>query len=193
LTQVTLVNPSEVNTNLPIAGEHNRRNATLVQTALRQLGLAQETDNILANFPGVDRRFEKLTNNLYSDYGHHPVEIAATLQLARELSDHIVLVYQPHQNIRQHEIRNQYTTQFELAETIYWLPTYLSREDPNLPILKPEELIQNITNKVNVHIVDFNDKLWDIIQMARANGKLVLGMGAGKIDNWLRDRLAKTI
>ena len=193
LPQVTLVNPSEVNTNLPIAGEHNRRNVTLVQTALRQLGLTQETDNILANFPGVDRRFEKLTNNLYSDYGHHPVEIAATLQLARELSDHIVLVYQPHQNIRQHEIRDQYTNQFELAETIYWLPTYLSREDPNLPILKPEELIQNITNKVDVHIVDFNDELWDVIQMARANSKLVLGMGAGKIDSWLRDRLAKTI
>jgi len=191
LPQVSLLNPSEINTKLSIIGEHNRRNATLVQVALKQLGFTNETDDILANFPGTGRRFEKLADNLYSDYGHHPVEIAATLQLASELSDNVVLVYQPHQNIRQHEIRSQYTDQFEKAETIYWLPTYLAREDPNLPILKPEELIQNITNKDHIRIVDFNDELWDIIQKERDEGKLVLFMGAGKIDGWLRDRLAK--
>ena len=192
LSQVSILNPSETNTNLKIVGGHNRRNATLVQTALKQLGFNQETDDILARFPGTDRRFEKLADNLYSDYGHHPVEIAATLQLAHELSDHVVLIYQPHQNIRQYEIRNQYTNQFELAEMIYWLPTYLSREDPNLPVLKPEELIQNIINKEHVHIVDFNNELWDTIQKARNEGKLVLSMGAGEIDSWLRDRLQST-
>jgi len=190
LPQTSLLNASEINSKLTIVGNHNRRNATLVQTALGQLGITQETDDILANFPGTGRRFEKLANNLYSDYGHHPVEIAATLQLASELSDHVVLVYQPHQNIRQHEIRSQYTNQFEKAETIYWLPTYLAREDPNLPVLKPEELIENITNKERVHVVDFNDELWDIIQRELGEEKLVLFMGAGKIDGWLRDRLA---
>jgi UDP-N-acetylmuramate--alanine ligase len=192
LPQVDLINPFKVNTNLKIAGEHNRRNATLVQTALKKLGFDQETDAILVRFPGTNRRFEKLADNLYSDYGHHPVEIAATLQLARELSDRVVLVYQPHQNIRQHEIRDQYTNQFKLAETIYWLPTYLSREDPNLPILKPEELIQNITNKNHVHVVNMKDELWSAIQKARYEGKLVLFMGAGNIDGWLRDKLAET-
>ena len=112
------------------------------------------------------------------------------MQLARELSDHVVLVYQPHQNVRQHEIRDQYTNQFELADEIYWLPTYLSREDPNLPILQPADLIKNITNIDSVHIADFNDELWNNIQKARSEGKLVLGMGAGKIDGWLRDQLA---
>ena len=141
-------------------------------------------------FPGTDRRFEKLTDNLYSDYGHHPVEIAATLQLARELSDHVVLVYQPHQNVRQHEIKDQYTDQFELADEIYWLPTYLSREDPNQSILSPEELTSNITNKNSVRIAELDNELWSNIQKARNNGKLVLGMGAGTIDGWLRDKLA---
>ena len=190
LIHVSLLNMLDINTNLEIAGLHNRRNATIAQTAIRQLGFVGNTDNIFMNFPGTDRRFEKLAPNLYSDYGHHPVEIAATLQLARELSDHVVLVYQPHQNIRQHEIRDQYTDQFELADEIYWLPTYLSREDPNLPILQPSELIQNITNIDSVHIADFNDELWDVIKKAQDEGKLVLGMGAGKIDGWLRERLA---
>ena len=192
LPQVDILGLSDINTKLSIAGNHNRRNATLVQAAIKQLGVEDETSDILARFPGTGRRFEKLADNLYSDYGHHPTEIAATLQLASELSEHIVLVYQPHQNIRQHEIRSQYINQFGKAETIYWLPTYLAREDPNLPILKPDELIQNITNKNCVHIVDFNDELWDTIQQERAKGKLVLFMGAGKIDSWIRSKLAET-
>jgi UDP-N-acetylmuramate--alanine ligase len=192
LPHISLLSPLDINNKLKIAGIHNRRNATVVQTGLRLLGLVQDTDSVLSSFPGTDRRFEKLADNLYSDYGHHPVEIAATLQLAHELSDHIVLVYQPHQNIRQHEVRDQYTNQFELAEKIYWLPTYLSREDPNLPILKPEELIQNITNQASVNVADFDDELWNVIQNARSQGKLVLGMGAGKIDSWLRSKLAES-
>ena len=191
IPDVVMLNPSEIH-NLPITGQHNRRNAALVQSALKSLGFTQNIDKIVSSFPGTNRRFEKLADNLYSDYGHHPVEIAATLQMARELSDHVVLVYQPHQNIRQYEIRGQYTDQFEKAETIYWLPTYLSREDPNLEILKPEELIQNITNKTNIRITNLDDELWANITKARDDGKLVVCMGAGTIDNWLRDKLSKT-
>lgn len=179
-------------TSLALAGEHNRRNATLVLKALEHLGVSQRADacRALETFPGTNRRFEKLADNLYSDYGHHPVEIAATLQMAREVSDHVTLVYQPHQNIRQHEIREQYTDQFELADEVYWLPTYLSREDPNLAILTPAELTANLTNPDSVHIADLNDDLWVAIEKARQEGKLVLCMGAGSIDSWLRERLA---
>lgn len=191
LDQVSILSSTEINSNLLITGEHNRRNATLAQTGLKRLGFTQDTDGIFSSFPGTDRRFEKLDDNLYSDYGHHPIEIAATLQMARELSEHVVLVYQPHQNIRQHEIRDQYIDQFELAEDIYWLPTYLSREDPNLTVLSPEELTQNLTNKDSVHIAEFNDELWSNIQHARDDGKLVLCMGAGKIDGWVREQLNK--
>ncbi len=174
---------------IKLPGAHNRRNATLVLKALEKLGL-EHNQTIVESFPGTNRRFEKLADNLYSDYGHHPVEIAATLQMARELSDHVVLVYQPHQNVRQHEIKDQYTTQFELADEVYWLPTYLSREDPQLAILSPAELSVHVTNKDAVHIAEFNDELWQVIEQVRTDGKLVLGMGAGSIDNWLRTSLA---
>lgn len=183
---------SDETMDITLAGAHNRRNATLVVKALEYLQLSDNTIAIdtLSQFPGTSRRFEKLAEHIYSDYGHHPVEIAATLQLARELSDHVVLVYQPHQNVRQHEIREQYTNQFELAETVYWLPTYLSREDPNLRILTPGELVTNINNHDAVQLADLNDELWQHIQQARNDGKLVLCMGAGSIDGWLRKRLA---
>jgi UDP-N-acetylmuramate--alanine ligase len=189
LPKVTMLNPMDVN-GLSAYGQHNRRNITLVQSGLEQLGFTQNIDEILTRFPGTNRRFEKLADNLYSDYGHHPVEIAATLQMARELSDHVILVYQPHQNVRQYMVRDLYTDQFELADKIYWLPTYLSREDPNLKILKPQDLIQNISNKQDVVLADLNDELWDSITDARNSGKLVLCMGAGTIDSWLREKLS---
>lgn len=174
-----------------LAGAHNRENATLVLKACEYLNVANSAraKAALEHFPGTQRRFEKLANNLYSDYGHHPVEIAATLQMARELSSQVVLVYQPHQNIRQHEIKDQYTDQFELAERVYWLPTYLSREDASLAILTPEDLTEKLTNKDAVVISEFEEELWRNIQAARKNGKLVLCMGAGAIDTWVREQL----
>jgi UDP-N-acetylmuramate--alanine ligase len=175
-----------------LAGAHNRRNATLVAKAAEylKLGSQEQVLALLNTFPGTDRRFERLAENIYSDYGHHPVEIAATLQLALELSEHVVLVYQPHQNVRQHEIKNQYTDCFTGADEVYWLPTYLSREDPNLPILTPEQLSQNVTNKEAIHSADLDDELWRVIQKAQKDGKLVLAMGAGSIDAWLRKHVS---
>jgi len=175
---------------LGMPGAHNRRNATLVLKALEYLGLPREGAALEA-FPGTNRRFEKLAPNLYSDYGHHPTEIAATLQLARELSDHVVLVYQPHQNRRQHDIKTLYRNTFKLAEKVYWLPTYLSRESPDLPILTPEELTRGLTNQADVTIAEMNDELWTALELHRENGDMVLGMGAGSIDAWLRERLQK--
>jgi UDP-N-acetylmuramate--alanine ligase len=175
-----------------LAGAHNRKNATLVVKAIEYLKAADSnmtTIDILSTFPGTDRRFERLGDNLYTDYGHHPAEIAATLQLARELSDHVVLVYQPHQNVRQHEIKNDYKDSFTLAEKVFWLPTYLSREDPALPLLTPEQLIEGVSNKAVVQPAEMNDELWQNIANARSEGKLVLCMGAGSIDGWVREKL----
>ncbi len=169
-----------------LAGEHNRRNASLVLKAFERLHIEGPVTEVLNRFPGIDRRFEKIAENLYSDYGHHPAEIKATLQLAHELNDTVILVYQPHQNIRQHEIRDDYTDDvFKNAAEIYWLPTYLTREDPSLAVLSPQELTSELTETV-VHFADLDDKLWQNIQEAREQGALVLGMGAGTIDDWIR-------
>ncbi len=175
---------------LRLPGEHNRRNASLILAALEKFGLpAKYAVDGLNKFPGTDRRFEKLADNLYSDYGHTPAEIAATLQMAREIQNDVVLVYQPHQNVRQHRIKDEYKDAFLAAEQVYWLPTYLSREDQNLPILTPEELTRTITNQSAIIHADMNDELWHAITQARQQGKLVLVMGAGSIDTWVREQL----
>lgn len=177
-----------------LAGTHTRRNGYLAARLMTdgfggdQIAQARVLE-ALARFPGTDRRFEKLADGLYSDYGHHPVEIAATLQMAKEVNQRVVLVYQPHQNVRQHAVKDEYADSMGHAEKIYWLPTYLSREDPTLPVLSPQELIASLENKDAAIPADLNDALWDDIQAARRSGALVLVMGAGSIDSWLRQRL----
>lgn len=179
---------------ITLPGDHVRHNAYLVERAITRLLPSRPHASIVAainSFPGTDRRFEKLADNLYSDYGHHPAEIAATLQLAHEVASNVVLVYQPHQNVRQHEIRGEYGDCMELAEAIYWLPTYLSREDPNLEILTPEQLTESLTNSDIVNYAELDDGLWAEIQKHREAGKLVLCMGAGSIDSWVRSHIDK--
>lgn len=179
---------------ITLPGNHVRHNAYLVERALQRVAPHLDHASITAalnSFPGTGRRFEKLTDNLYSDYGHHPIEIAATLQLARELSDDVTLVYQPHQNVRQHEIKNAYRDEvFADATSVIWLPTYLSRENPALPTLTPQELTSHLTRDVTFAGLD--DDLWRMIEHQRHSGSLVLVMGAGTIDHWTRQQLAQT-
>jgi len=176
--------------NVHLAGDHIRRNASLVVKAFERLEIPGNTLETLDNFPGVDRRFEKLGENLYTDYAVHPTEIAATIALARELNDNVVAIYQPHQNVRQHTVKDLYAHSFDKAQEVYWLPTYLTREDPDLPVLTPQDLTSNITNKDPLHFAELNDGLWHAIQEARDRGALVLVMGAGTIDGWVRQQLA---
>lgn len=195
---VTLVN--SINPDITLPGEHIRANATLLINGLQQIDVINKENyshaiDAINSFPGTDRRFEMLANNLYSDYGHHPVEIEKTLQMAKEVANKegsdVVLVYQPHQNIRQHNIKDAYKDQFLLADKIYWLPTFLSREDPSLPILSPQELSKNIINKQSIYFSDLDDKLWQDIKNHLKNNNLVIGMGAGNIDSWLRQKSAE--
>lgn len=179
-------------THLKLAGNHVRHNAYLAERVMSELFPDIPLEQIVSainSFPGTDRRFEKLANNLYTDYGHHPAEIAATLQLARELSDHVVLVYQPHQNTRQHDIRDDYKDSMVLAEKIYWVPTYLTREDESLETLTPAQLIGGLSNNNAAEPAELDDTLWQNIHDHRKQGHLVLCMGAGTIDDWVRSKL----
>lgn len=176
---------------LDIAGEHNRRNATLVLHQLIRMGFnRQRAVEAVESFPGTARRYERLAPNIYSDYAHHPEEIRATIQMAREKADKLVVVYQPHQNARQHAIRDLYTNSFEGADHVYWLPTYLTREDPNLPIISAAELIDNLTHHDVVESREMDNSLWARINELADQGYTVVCMGAGSIDAWLRQHIA---
>lgn len=191
-SDVTIFEESTSLDHIHLAGLYLRQNAFLVERAVRKLFPDVPYHDLIAainSFPGTNRRMEQLDTNLYSDYGHHPVEIAATLAAARELNNYIVLVYQPHQNARQHIVYDQYTSElFHNADEIYWLPTYLSRENDTQPILSPAELTSQIATD-KLHITGMDDTLWASIQRHIKSDHLVLCMGAGSIDSWLRKQL----
>jgi len=73
---------------------------------------------------------------------------------------------------------------------VYWTPTYLTRENPEYEILAPQDLTHNITNKEVISYTDLDDALWDEIVTARDKGSLILFMGAGTIDGWVRNKLS---
>lgn len=170
---------------------HNKLNATLVFEAVKKLLPTQDESAIVSalnSFPGTKRRFEKLSKNLYTDYAHHPTEIASTIQLAKELNDRVVVIYQPHQNIRQHQLIKDggYSDTFDGAKKVYWLPTYLSREDEKLETLSPTDLIKSTSDSSFIEPAEMNNTLEKKIKRHVGSGDLVVGMSAGDLDGWLR-------
>ncbi len=179
-----------------LAGEVRRIDAGLAVKAILQMAPEIEIEKVvevLNRFPGVGRRFEKLTDGVYTDYAHHPEEITATVEVAKEEAEMtgkkgVVVVYQPHQNTRQHEVRGEYRDAFSGVEKIYWLPTYLTRENPDLAVLTPEELIKGLSNSEVAEAVEFGDELAEKLRKDVEDDYLVILMTAGPADGWLRDR-----
>ena len=148
---------------------------------------------VLNDFPGAGRRFEKIVEGVYTDYGHHPHEISSTIKMAVELKERdgyegLAVIYQPHQNTRQHEVRDEYKHAFVGADKIFWLPTYLTRENPDLEILSPEDLFSDTETSSQTTAVELDDALaQEIHQLHDANWLIVL-MTAGPADSWLREQ-----
>ena len=181
-----------------LAGAARRRDAELAMTALLNMKpdlKPEEVKAILDEFPGVGRRFERLADGFYTDYAHHPEEIEATIDVAKDEArlrgkKGVIVVYQPHQNTRQHEVKDLYKDAFKGVEKIFWIPTYLTREDPNLKVLTAEDLISILSNKEVAEPAELNDELFGKLVKYRDEGYLILLMTAGPADGWLRKNVA---
>ena len=180
---------------IDLVGELRRIDATIALEAIQKACPEIEREKIidaLNRFPGTGRRFEKIIDGFYSDYGHHPVEIAATLKMAKELKERdsyagVAAIYQPHQNIRQHEIGDGYKDAFIDADKVFWLPTYLVREDPNLAVLTPADLIATLSNSEIAEAAECDDVLAQKIRQLHDENWLVILLAAGPADAWFRE------
>jgi len=190
--------------NIRLAGLYNRRDAWLVIKAASQITGAtlEEAAAAMDSFPGVARRFEEIVPNLYSDDAHTPEKVIGAMSVARETAaahqdQKIVVVYEPLTNRRMHYLAAQHKSVFRGASAIYWAPSYLAREDPNLPVLKPAELIGNLEPELQkiAQPVELDDALKSTIQKHLEAGDLVVAMsggGGGSLDEWLRQCFLKT-
>jgi UDP-N-acetylmuramate--alanine ligase len=182
---------------IKLAGLYNRRDGWLAVKAVSQIAgpRSEELIEVMNRFPGVSRRFEQIVKNLYSDDAHTPEKIKGCMSVAKEKAvatgQKIIVLYEPLTNRRMHHLGSAHRDVFEGAEAIYWLPSYLAREDPNLVILEPNELIRHLSPKLAAiaRPADKDNKLKQIIQEHLNAGNLVVAMaggGAGSLDEWLR-------
>lgn len=152
----------------------------------------EEMIQIMNEFPGVGRRMEKISDGIYSDYAHHPEEVRATIEMAQEEAKRsglsgVVVIYEPHQNVRQTEIFKDYREAFLGIDKLFWMPTYLTREDPSLRVIRPSEFIESLVNSEIGEEAEFDEKLYLRIKSYLNDGYLVLLMTAGPGDEWLRE------
>jgi len=194
----SLIDEAEAeNQGLKLNGVVNRQNAWQVITAAQLLTdvKTEKGVEIMNRFPGLSRRMEELIPGLYTDYAHTPEKIQGSLQVARELigsdSKRLVVVYEPLTNRRAHYIKDQHSEALREADLIYWVPSYLAREDNDQAVLSPAELIEHLDKDMRAKAkpMDFDDSLKEQIQKHLDEGDMVVcltGGGGNSLDEWLR-------
>jgi UDP-N-acetylmuramate--alanine ligase len=121
---------------LPVAGRHNVQNAVAAIAVARELGVADEGIRAgLKGFAGVKRRFTTTGYwndvRIVDDYAHHPVEIAAVLSAAREMtSGRVIAVVQPHRFSRLRDLFKEFSTCFNDADIAAVADVYAAGEAP---------------------------------------------------------------
>ena len=189
-----VVENTTIDERINLVGELRRQDASIALAVIKQIKPDCDEEGVIAalnDFPGAGRRFERIAKNVYSDYGHHPSEIAATVKMAIELKQReqapgLAIIYQPHQNVRQHEVYKDYKSAFVGVDKLFWLPTYLTRENPDLTILTPEFLIGQLENAEIAEPAIADEILADKIRQLQADGWIIVMMTAGPADGWLR-------
>ena len=182
---------------IKLMGRFNRLDAWLAVRAVSHLTREspEKLVQTINDFPGVSRRFEKLVDNLYTDYAHTPDKIrgvmSVALETAQKTGQKVVIIYEPLTNRRMHYLKEQHRDVFNGADVLYWVPSFLAREDPAQPVLKPAELIKYLDAPAMAVAkpMELNNKLKAAIKLHLSNGDLVIGLSGGggdSLDEWLR-------
>ena len=177
---------------LQIPGRHNIYNALAAAGAALLCGLSpQEVCEGLARFRGAARRFEykgRLCGaRVFDDYAHHPDEITATLQTAREMvaaGGRLFAVFQPHTYTRTAALWGELCEALRLADRILLADIYAAREAPS-PGVTSRHLAAAVGTCATYHAA--LPELATRLAEELAPNDLLLVMGAGDIDGIFRE------
>ena len=181
----------EVTLNMP--GRHNVLNALAAIAVAHDLGVSDRAIIAALNkFEGIGRRFqlggEIVTANgtvtLVDDYGHHPRELAATLQAARAAwpERRLVVLFQPHRYSRTRDLFEDFTEVLSEADALLVLEVYAAGEEP-VPGADSRTLCRAIRARGQVDPV-FIGEMSDLVQTVSGvlqDGDVLMTMGAGDI------------
>lgn len=176
---------------MPVPGVHNALNATSALAVAAEAGI-DDADAVaaIATFSGVKRRFTQTGSwndiAFYDDYAHHPVELAAVLKAARATTKgRVIGVFQPHRYSRIGSLFADFCCSFSDADMVIVTPVYSAGEKV-VPGLDQGAIAEGIraTGHGNVHAIDVEESMVQMIREAAQPGDLVIGLGAGTITDW---------
>ena len=183
--------PLRVTLNLP--GRHNVLNSLAVITVATELEIDDGAiQRALASFQGIERRLQWIADvdsgagkvTIVDDYGHHPTEIAATVEAARQgwPDRRVVLVFQPHRYSRTRDLLDEFAQVLADSDALVVAEVYPAGEAP-IPGADGKSLCRAIRTRGRVEPVLLKslDELPDALAGIVRDGDVVLTMGAGHI------------
>ena len=180
---------------IPLLGFHNVRNATAAAAVSFTVGISiSNIKNGLSNFRGVQRRFNKIFTykkiDFFDDYAHHPTEIREVLNGVKKVYKNFekICIFQPHRISRLKDLRKEFSYAFKNADTVILCPIFTAGEKIKLGFSYTsfaKDIINN--SKVKLFTVEDNIQLAKFLKKNLIGKKIVIGMGAGSISNWIKE------
>ena len=176
-----------------LAGMHNVLNSLAAVAVAQEIGIADEAiQRALANFQGIDRRMQHIgdlplrdgTVTVIDDYGHHPAEIAATLDAVRQAHGgrRIVLAFQPHRYSRTHDLLDDFAGVLAGADALLVTEVYAAGEAA-IPGADGRAICRAVRSRGQVEpvFVEKADELPQALAALIEPGDVIVMMGAGSI------------
>ena len=188
--------PKDLDITLNLPGVHNVLNSLAAIAIALEVGVKHEAIvAALAEFEGVGRRFQRYGEvalaasgsfTLIDDYGHHPVEMAATLAAVRGAfpGKRLVLAFQPHRYTRTRDVFDDFVKVLCTVDALVLSEVYAAGEPP-IVAADGRALMQALRvagQSAAVFVEQIADMPQAIMHMAR-DGDVVVTMGAGSIGN----------
>ena len=183
------------NIKIPLLGIHNIRNTVGAIGVAFTVGIpVRKIKKGLKNFKGVQRRFNKIFSynkvDFYDDYAHHPTEIKVVLQGVKHVFNNYekICIFQPHRISRLKDLKRKFTYAFKDADKVILCPIYSAGEKIKLGF-SYENFARNIIKNSNVKLlmIDNQYQLAKYLKQNMYGKKIVIGMGAGSISNWIKE------
>ena len=173
---------------LQVPGRHNLLNALAAVATVSRVGVDFKTAAAaLAEFRGVDRRFQVIGEAggvlVVDDYGHHPTEIAAVLDAARQsLKRRLVVVFQPHRYSRTAELHAEFGPALAGADSVLLTEIYAAGESAieGVSLAQLASEIREGSGRPVIEVPDLENVIQAILAEVSA-GDAVLTLGAGSI------------
>lgn len=171
-----------------VLGVHNVQNSLAAIGVGIELGLSiDKIQNAFLAFKGIERRFHFRGTakgvTVVDDYGHHPTEIKATINTARQYwKGRVVVLFQPHRYSRTQDLFEEFITSFYEADVVLVMDIYAASEDaiPGVDGLSVAKGIKSHGHK-DVYYVGDKDKSFDFLKSFLQEGDLLLTLGAGDV------------